>query len=1395
MWDNSKDFIQKEIKLLHPFSEEYQTYWKDQTKKIIEGMWINGVYCPPQLYHYYNFGTLQVGEKKDRYRTRPFNLDYVWDFYYYWIEARGLSGFEKIGDVEDIRSFLRTRQVESDLGRPLYNNQSKNMLCVAGRGFGKDLQEDVLVYTKNSIKKIKDIQIGEEIFGYDGKLTKVINKVNYSDQLQYKVTLKDGRFIECGGGHLWNIIDNKGKEKVLSLNDIYKDYKLTRSDKQPSYRYFIPYSKPINYEENILIIEPYYLGLWLGDGNSHNTGITTLDGEILQYLVELKKSYNLEISINYNKNKSCPTFILTKTRETKKNDLFEKLKELNLIKNKHIPEEYFYSSIYQRMELLRGLMDTDGTIGKLGNIEFSNTNYQLIKDVVRLLNSLGIRNSISKRMGSYTKNGVKKLTKENYRVKILSSEKIFNIQRKLDRLNNNLKSYSKGNREKVAIVNIEPLEVKPSVCIEVDNDKKLFLAGDYIVTHNSYMGADIAAHEYTTDGKRVYNPEDKKKHVAEILLSAYASPYVNDLISKIQDTLNGYPGGIEVNGIYHPAPFFKTISGTWNVGKKAEHYYKKKVGGKWQWKGSRSCFKPRVYKDNALVGVGGRNTLKIGEEVGTWDNLIESHFADENTQKINNYKFGSSLYIGTGGDSTNIAIQKMMYDPEAYDCISIEDKWENRGKIAIFFPCTYTKLNYKDENGITIEKLAGETEDNEREKKKKAKSNEAYSEYVVYNPLVPSEIFLSKNSNKFPLKDIQYTLAKLELNRNREDEQYVGDLIINDFGKVEFKLNNKNFPIYDFPLKSTANTEGSIIIYEMPFQEEGEEILWGRYIGGIDPYDHDDSLTGSLGSTIILDRFTSRIVAEYSARPETAKDYYENVRRLLLFFNAKALYENQVKGIFDYFESKQSVYLLATQPNFIKDVIPNSKVERGYGVHMPTEIKRFGEGLINQWLRDINNGEQKNVHRIRCIPLLKELILYNEDGNFDRCLKKGTLISTHEDYIPVENIKVGDIVLTREGDYREVTWTDSSIPKVPLIDLKIIGSNEILTVTENHPILIAYTDKKKHKFRKDSINKIEFKEAKDLNYKYQFALFPKRTELLDHNFTDDFLYLMGWYCSDGYINEETNSLSICLQHNQEEIANKLSKIIDDYTRGETTIGSNNRTYYLKDTQKYKKDSYIKIKRTSKSLCKLLLENCGGPNNKKLSSKFYHSTNLLPFVLGFLEGDGHQKVNKNYDGYLRNSIECSGIYHNLIKQIRQILIDNGIWSSIRLQKHKGGKDQLNIQITGKGINTIAKHSLKFKIIDNLKDNSKVLETHEGFWSPIKKIKSYNDSNPVYNFEVDNSHTYIANGIVTHNCMALMCTIMQLNEMRVHPKDEQQRIVPMIQRDFFKRGIRRRQLHQL
>ena len=160
-----------------------------------------------------------------------------------------------------------------------------------------------------------------------------------------------------------------------------------------------------------------------------------------------------------------------------------------------------------------------------------------------------------------------------------------------------------------------------------------------------------------------------------------------------------------------------------------------------------------------------------------------------------------------------------------------------------------------------------------------------------------------------------------------------------------------------------------------------------------DPYDHDESFTNSLGSTFIFKRvrageaWNDVIVAEYTGRPDTAEEYYENVRKLLIFYNARLLFENERKGIYPYFTNKHCDYLLADQPDkIITEVFKDSKVQRRKGCHMTKQIRAYGEGLILEWLMEEYEEGHLNLERIYSEPLIEELIENDGVRNVDRVI-------------------------------------------------------------------------------------------------------------------------------------------------------------------------------------------------------------------------------------------------------------------------------------------------------------------------------------------------------------------------------------------------------------------------
>lgn len=257
----------------------------------------------------------------------------------------------------------------------------------------------------------------------------------------------------------------------------------------------------------------------------------------------------------------------------------------------------------------------------------------------------------------------------------------------------------------------------------------------------------------------------------------------------------------------------------------------------------------------------------------------------------------------------------------------------------------------------------------------------------VHNCITPQEACLEFGGNIFPKKELQEQLATIRTNKHLSNHKQIGDLIWEKDGTLKWVV-KKIGDITHYPLKKDDNPTGSIVIWEHPVKDAPI----GLYILGVDPYDHDQSGTNSLGSTFVYKRFQDFenyydiIVAEYTGRPSTAEEYYENLRKLAVYYNGRIMYENERKGLFPYFTAKHCDYLLADQPDIISDVVGNSKVQRKKGCHMNKQIKQWGEGLIKDWLNEEQAPGKKNLHNILSEPLLEELISYNDTGNFDRVM-------------------------------------------------------------------------------------------------------------------------------------------------------------------------------------------------------------------------------------------------------------------------------------------------------------------------------------------------------------------------------------------------------------------------
>ena len=239
------------------------------------------------------------------------------------------------------------------------------------------------------------------------------------------------------------------------------------------------------------------------------------------------------------------------------------------------------------------------------------------------------------------------------------------------------------------------------MCIEVDNDSKLFVAGsEYIVTHNSYWASSCIQHNLLTDGARDYDDylEGRKNKqfvsISQTLVGAIEAKYSSDLLSKAKFSLDHLPGEVamQINGEdkIFTSPLLPDLIGSWEAGAKSP--LRDALSG--------SSIVHRTFMDNPLAANGTRPTRAFLEEVGFIFSIQEILGAVEATQpnKESN-KYLPIYMLGTGGYTTTgtaLWLKEIFYNPEAYDCLSFHDEWENKGKIGYFLPATKGLTDFKE---------------------------------------------------------------------------------------------------------------------------------------------------------------------------------------------------------------------------------------------------------------------------------------------------------------------------------------------------------------------------------------------------------------------------------------------------------------------------------------------------------------------------------------------------------------------------------------------------------------------------------------------------------------------------------------------------------------------------
>lgn len=400
---------------------------------------------------------------------------------------------------------------------------------------------------------------------------------------------------------------------------------------------------------------------------------------------------------------------------------------------------------------------------------------------------------------------------------------------------------------------------------------------------------------------------------------------------------------------------------------------------------------------------GTRAKLVLWEEGGKFPSLLDAWRIEQPSVETDDGKaFGLMIAFGTGGTegASFEGLKELFYKPKSYNVLSFPNIWDEgrENTECAFFVPAYSNLESFDDDGNQVymdkdgnsykEKAIQNLIDQRNKVKDGGASQQSIDRFISERPIRPAEAVLELGKNIFPRKLLMDQLTRIRTNKKLQSMKHIVDLEWDGNGQVK-ATEKPSGDITNYPLKKGDKPHGSVVIWEYPVKDPP----LGLYIGGCDPYDHDDSFTNSLGSTFIFKRvrageaWTDVIVAEYSGRPDTAEEYYENVRKLLTFYNARLLFENERKGIYPYFTNKHCDYLLADQPDkIISEVFKDSKVQRRKGCHMTKQIRAYGEGLILEWLLDEFEEGHPNAERVYSEPLIEELIENDGVRNVDRVI-------------------------------------------------------------------------------------------------------------------------------------------------------------------------------------------------------------------------------------------------------------------------------------------------------------------------------------------------------------------------------------------------------------------------
>lgn len=378
----------------------------------------------------------------------------------------------------------------------LESRDYSSVCLVAPAQSGKALPLDTPIATPDGWTTMGELSPGDKVFDESGAITSVthVTPTMFNHDC-YRITFDDQTHIVADAEHRWYVRTKDGGEKIMTTEEMVPTYEYHMANGKVRYRYCVPVTEPLQMPDKNLPIDPYLLGVWLGDGVTGTTRITVGYYEDGYFFSKKLESLGFEVKCHFDK--TCVNLAISTgsiERADKTASVFGQLQLAGVFKDKHIPLNYLRGSYKQRLRLLQGLMDTDGFCSPVnGACEISSSIPKLADGIMELLWSMGLK-PVSKLV--FPKGG-----SPAYRIrfKAYKDQQVLTIPRKAKHLTEALQgrpSYVKSRW----IRKIEPVESVPVRCITVDSPSHLYLAGKQMVpTHNTFINGAWLAYNVVCD--------------------------------------------------------------------------------------------------------------------------------------------------------------------------------------------------------------------------------------------------------------------------------------------------------------------------------------------------------------------------------------------------------------------------------------------------------------------------------------------------------------------------------------------------------------------------------------------------------------------------------------------------------------------------------------------------------------------------------------------------------------------------------------------------------------------------------------------------------------------------------------------------------------------------------